>query len=223
MRSRPTPNGQATGQVATDGTATGARRTRVVTTGLVTGGETQIVRGLRAGEQRGDRRCRPSRASRGIAPAAAARRRCGWLHGWLRRVRRRGRTGAGGADAVTELESPSGGPGAAVPVIDLSDVGKVYDTGAIAVGRAGRRDAAHRRGRVRRDDGTVGFGKSTLMHILGCLDMPTTGTYRLVGHDVGQLGRGPPGRGAQPVRGLRVPAVQPAAVDDARCATSSCR
>jgi multidrug efflux pump subunit AcrA (membrane-fusion protein) len=43
-------NGRSTVQVATDGTAGGARQTRVVTTGLVTGGETQIVSGLRAGE-----------------------------------------------------------------------------------------------------------------------------------------------------------------------------
>jgi putative ABC transport system ATP-binding protein len=75
-----------------------------------------------------------------------------------------------------EPESPS--------VIELNHVTKVYRTGAIAVAALRGINLAIKEGEYVAIIGPSGSGKSTLMHILGCLDTPSSGTFRLAGDDV---------------------------------------
>jgi putative ABC transport system ATP-binding protein len=71
-----------------------------------------------------------------------------------------------------------------VPVIDLSDVRKTYAVGEIAVHALRGVSLRIERGEYVAIVGASGSGKTTLMNILGCLDAPTSGTYRLNGLDV---------------------------------------
>jgi putative ABC transport system ATP-binding protein len=71
------------------------------------------------------------------------------------------------------------------PVIDVCEVSKTYHVSDDIVVRA----LDHVSLRIERGEyvaimGSSGSGKSTLMHILGCLDSPTSGTYRLDGQVV---------------------------------------
>ncbi|MEO9224128.1 MAG: ABC transporter ATP-binding protein [Acidimicrobiales bacterium] len=73
------------------------------------------------------------------------------------------------------------------PVIELCDVGKTYATGALEVHALQGVSLSIEVNEFVAIIGPSGSGKSTLMHILGCLDVPTSGTYRLAGHDVQSL------------------------------------
>jgi putative ABC transport system ATP-binding protein len=72
-------------------------------------------------------------------------------------------------------------------VIELEQVGKLYRTGSIEVEALRGVSLAIARGEYVAIMGPSGSGKSTLMHILGCLDVPTSGRYRLAGEDVGEM------------------------------------
>jgi putative ABC transport system ATP-binding protein len=77
--------------------------------------------------------------------------------------------------------------GEAARVIELVDVSKVYRGGSLEVHALRSVSMVITAGEFVAVAGASGSGKSTLMHIMGCLDVPTTGTYRLAGEDVSTM------------------------------------
>src|SRR2546421_5116552 len=71
--------------------------------------------------------------------------------------------------------------------LQISDVTKVYRLGAIEVQALGGVSLDLADGELVAIMGPSGSGKSTLMNILGCVDVPTAGSYRLDGINVGRL------------------------------------
>ncbi len=82
---------------------------------------------------------------------------------------------------------PSAAAGEPGPLIRLRGVGKVYDTGTQTVVGLADVDLDIAAGDFLAVMGPSGSGKSTLMNILGCLDVPTSGTYAIRGLPVESL------------------------------------
>jgi putative ABC transport system ATP-binding protein len=73
------------------------------------------------------------------------------------------------------------------PLIELCEVSRYYDTGEHRVAALDGATFAIERGELVAIVGTSGSGKSTLLNLLGCLDRPTRGDYRLAGRTVHEL------------------------------------
>jgi putative ABC transport system ATP-binding protein len=77
----------------------------------------------------------------------------------------------------------------ATPIIEMNAIKKTYDTGKIKVEALKEIDLTVAPGEFVAIVGPSGSGKSTLMNLIGCLDTPTAGSYRLGGEDVSKLDR----------------------------------
>src|SRR5689334_15854352 len=74
-------------------------------------------------------------------------------------------------------------------LIDIEDVSKVYVLGGTELRALDHVTLRVNPGEFVAIMGSSGSGKSTLMNIIGCLDRPTSGDYRLAGRDVSRLDR----------------------------------
>ena len=74
-------------------------------------------------------------------------------------------------------------------MIEMKGIRKVYSTGRVEVEALKSVDLEIDRNEFVAIVGPSGSGKSTLMNLLGCLDTPSSGVYRLSGETVGGLDR----------------------------------
>jgi len=74
-----------------------------------------------------------------------------------------------------------------VALIEIRDVCKVYDLGEVKVEALKDANLTIEQGEFVALIGPSGSGKSTLMNTLGCLDRPTSGSYKLAGEEISTM------------------------------------
>ena len=73
------------------------------------------------------------------------------------------------------------------PLLETKNLERVYRTGETELRVLKNLNLTIHAGELIAIMGTSGSGKSTLMNILGCLDRPTGGSYRINGKETGDL------------------------------------
>ena len=76
---------------------------------------------------------------------------------------------------------------AGAPLVEVDQLTKVYPNAVDTPPALGGVSLTVNRGEFVAVMGPSGSGKSAFMNIVGCLDAPTTGSYRLDGHDVAAM------------------------------------
>jgi putative ABC transport system ATP-binding protein len=73
------------------------------------------------------------------------------------------------------------------PIVEFERVSKIYGSGDAEVRALDGVDLSIEKGEFIAIMGASGSGKSTAMNVIGCLDLPTSGSFRFHGVDVGSL------------------------------------
>ena len=92
-----------------------------------------------------------------------------------------------GSTLASAKPQPAEGPAPSEPVAELSDITRMYRMGDEEVRALDGFSFTFRKGEYWAIMGSSGSGKSTLLNILGCVDRPSSGSYRVGGQEVADL------------------------------------